>query len=162
MIIQIGSTLVSTELEGLVSDSLKKDILSSHVLIHPHRALERSDPWCSVTHKIDLDAGIVLPNIQMHLERMYVDNASYSSKLATLTLLGRQVQRVLPNIVHDASSNVIESQDKVWSHKSQPNVTLTEPQILLAMSEVLSTYSASIIPDLFLSNSMPVRDAEFP
>lgn len=161
LIIQIGSTLVSSELEGLVSNCLKEDMSSSHVLIHPHRAAERADPWCSVTHKVDLDVSIVLPNVQRHFEKMHIDYDSIGSTLATLTLLGRQAQKLLPKIIHDVSNNVIKNEEKVWNRSLPTNVsTLTEPQILLAMSEVFSN-SSDIIPDLFLSNSMPVRDAEF-
>ena len=52
LIIQIGTTLVSTEIQSLLSESMKRNIMSRHILLHPHGPDEQSDPGLTVTHKV--------------------------------------------------------------------------------------------------------------
>ena len=64
----------------------------------------------------------------------------------------------MPGIIHKASSDIVAQQIG-----AENGVLLTEPQVALAISEVMQEQgnAASTMSALFLSNSMPVRDAEF-
>jgi 2-succinyl-5-enolpyruvyl-6-hydroxy-3-cyclohexene-1-carboxylate synthase len=67
----------------------------------------------------------------------------------------------MPAIIHESSQTIATQATRVWEkHRESLNYNLTEPQIILAMSETLSGLKGPRF-NLFLSNSMPVRDAEF-
>ncbi len=162
LIIQIGSHLVSTEVQGLISSSMKKNPETAHVLLHTSRPGERADPGLTVTHQILSDVEHLIPNLQSHLKRIGVNESSIGSELSPLVKLGRFVSRHIPDIIHTASKEVIYRNSKVWDEKAvKEEITLTEPMILLAMSEVICELKTEESSHLFLSNSMPVRDAEF-
>ena len=64
LVIQIGSTLVSTEIEDLIKRSMQKNRRLAHVLLHTHRPTERADPSGTVTHKINSDVASFLPQLR--------------------------------------------------------------------------------------------------
>jgi pimeloyl-ACP methyl ester carboxylesterase/L-alanine-DL-glutamate epimerase-like enolase superfamily enzyme/uncharacterized membrane protein len=161
LIIQIGSTLVSTEIEGLISQSMYENRRVAHVLLHTHRPSERADPSGTVTHKITSEIASFLPQVRGILEVQGFNESSLGSQLAPLVHLGRQLGKHMPSIIHDAATKVRNNKRRVWDDSTEDNiVTLAEPEIIVAMSEVMCDLSGQQRLDLFLSNSMPVRDSE--
>ena len=153
LIIQIGHPLVASEVANFIATSMRLDakgLCVSHVLIHPHHPTERADPTLSLTHRYSTDVNPFLASVTRRLDDAGV---LVSSQLAPLVLLGRRLATAMPSIIHRASIEVNER--FVRPHET----TLTEPQVVLAMSEVLAVQSCA--RSLFLSNSMPVRDAEY-
>ena len=68
----------------------------------------------------------------------------------------------MPSIIHEATVKVRNSKKGVWDGLTEEEtVTLAEPEIVLAMSEVMCDMNRQQRMDLFLSNSMPVCDSEF-
>jgi 2-succinyl-5-enolpyruvyl-6-hydroxy-3-cyclohexene-1-carboxylate synthase len=163
LIIQIGSHLVSTEVQGFIGATMKANPIAAHVLIHTSRPSERVDASGTITHQIFSEIEAFLPNLQSHLthENGAMPQRSKSA-LIPLVLLGRQIASKIPDIIHEVSEEAVQEDARVWECTPQTcESTLTEPQIMLAMSEVLSELQKHESLNLFLSNSMPVRDAEF-
>jgi len=163
LVIQIGSHLVSTEVQGLIGETMKANPIAAHVLLHTSRPSERVDASGTITHQIFSDIEAFLPNLQSHLTN---ENGALpqrpKSELIPLVLLGRQIASKIPDIIHKVSKETVQEDARVWEcTPSTCETTLTEPQIMLAMSEVLSELQKHESLNLFLSNSMPVRDAEF-
>ena len=158
-ILQIGSTLVSTEIQGVISDAMKHNKDCRHVLIHRHRPTERADPSFTVTHQISAEVVPFLNNV-----RQYLDHQSQGriigSDLASLVEIGRALAERIPGIIHDSSRSILERSASDNANQEHA-ATLTEPQIVLAISENALKMNPSHLSNLFLSNSMPVRDAEF-
>ena len=164
LIIQIGSPLISTEIQEMILDSLKNNDAASHVLVHPHHPVERADPFFTVTHKISSDPVSLLKSVQRQLDLIGASERILGSELTPLVKLGRKISQEMPFLIHNASQTVVSLQHKYCSETddtgrniSPINNTLTEPQIILAMSEVIAESSPT---SLFLSNSLPVRDTE--
>ena len=164
LIIQIGATLVSTELQDLIVQSLKNNKRSRHILVHPHHPAERNDPSFTLTHKISADPVHFLESVQYHLRHLGADYTSLGSDILPIISLGRAFGREMPPIIH-SSSDLSPVEVKAMNSAERLHVntfSLTEPQIVLAMSEVLTMKRMEERKfGLFLSNSMPVRDAEF-
>ncbi|CAB9514247.1 MAP kinase-activated protein kinase 2 (Fragment) [Seminavis robusta] len=151
LIIQIGAPLVSAEVPSMISNALRTGGSSAcHVLIHPHHGTERADPSFTVSRKISAEISPFLKVLSNHLDKSELSKRGCGSKLAPLVLLGRKLQREMPKIINEASRSV--SKDDLDS-------SLTEPQVVLALSMMMS--NSIIDQSLFLSNSMPIRDAEF-
>ena len=162
LIIQIGSALISTEIQDMISQSMRKDSRLSHVLLHSHRPTERVDAAGTVTHKITSDVASFLPKVIQILETEGFSEGSLGSQLAPLLYLGRAVAKHMPLIIHEATSKVKYDKRRVWNNSMEDEtVTLSEPEIVLAISEILCDKKRQYHQDLFLSNSMPVRDSEF-
>jgi 2-succinyl-5-enolpyruvyl-6-hydroxy-3-cyclohexene-1-carboxylate synthase len=162
LIIQLGHPLISTEVPKLIRESMKDSESSrksiQHVLIHPIGQERAEADEFTVTHRITADIAPFLESVVSAMERYTEDISSVcSSELASLVLLGRMLGEKMPSIIDDASEKVIAqaSDDKMLGGET----TLTEPQVVMAMSESLQ--SAGRKYPIFLSNSMPVRDAEF-
>lgn len=162
MVIQFGSALISTEIQDMITQTMKEDIELSHVLIHSHRPTERVDPSGTVTDIITTHVTTFLPKVLQTLEAGGFNEGTIGSQLAPLVHLGRELGKVIPSIIHESTSNVINRNRRVWDDTtSEHNIILSEPQIMLALTEVLCESQNRLHQDLFLSNSMPVRDAEF-
>ncbi|KAL7550841.1 hypothetical protein ACHAWF_014040 [Thalassiosira exigua] len=153
LILQFGSPLISAE----ISQVIKSNPSARHVLVQKLYPHERANPDFTVTHSISSDVGLFVNNMISHLERTDSLGTNYGSELTTLLYLGRELQNQIPSIIHKASGvNPNEEGD------SGGRTGLTEPQVMLAISEVLSESSSEHPPmSMFLSNSMPVRDGEF-
>ena len=104
-------------------------------------------------------------------------------KLLSLVLAGRDLQNQIADIIHEASSYVTGMDDNrsneeaiVKENKERDNIIngseqgiqarairssnmITEPQVVLAIAEVLNEEMLTKLA-LFLSNSIPVRNAE--
>ncbi len=174
LIIQIGNPLISTEINGIIYDTMKNERGSHHILVHPHHPNERSDPIYTVTHRISSDAFSFVQSVQNCFDTFEDGNASgVGSELAPLVLLGRHLAESMPSIIHSASSKIVEKRKKIWEadnlEKNENGYitakgmsSLTEPQVVLALSEIITDNCKNQeFSSLFLSNSMPVRDAEF-
>mmetsp|Transcript_21973 Transcript_21973/g.47724 ORF Transcript_21973/g.47724 Transcript_21973/m.47724 type:complete len:2506 (-) Transcript_21973:87-7604(-) len=160
LILQLGTPLISTE----ISQVIKSNPSVKHVLVQKLHPYERADPEQTITHRISSDIGYFLNNMISHLDRPGSFSSNYGSELAPLLYLGRELQTQFPSIIHEASSNVDLAASSVTNGEVNLNegISLTEPQITMAISEVLSESSPQLTPmSLFLSNSMPVRDGEF-
>ena len=152
LILQLGSPLVSTEIFNVI----KGNPSAKHVLVQKFHPSERADPEQTVTHRISSDIGNFLNHIVKQLDR---SGSNYGSELSPLLYLGRELQKQMPSIIQDASSHLDQVTNDV---RSEHDITLTEPQVIMAISEVLSESTSEHPPmSLFLSNSMPVRDGEF-
>jgi 2-succinyl-5-enolpyruvyl-6-hydroxy-3-cyclohexene-1-carboxylate synthase/o-succinylbenzoate synthase len=162
-VLQIGSPLVSTEVVNMITSSMKErtQVDNSplgplyHVLLHPHHPTERSDPSFTISHRVSSDISPFLKGLLTQLEVLGGGDTECSSDLAPLVLLGRKLGEQIPEIIHDASRKVSAKFDD----ESEDVPQLTEPQVALAMAQVISNRDLPM--SLFLSNSMPVRDAEF-
>jgi 2-succinyl-5-enolpyruvyl-6-hydroxy-3-cyclohexene-1-carboxylate synthase len=149
LILQIGAPLVSTAISGIIANAMKEGSRSAHVLLHPHLASERADPDYTVTHRISAE---VVPFLNQVYKRMNEDGSlrRSSSQLASLVLLGRNLRINMNEIIREAAESVQDRRRK--------ETVLTEPEIVMAISNEFS--HAEERRSLFLSNSMPVRDAE--
>lgn len=162
LIIQIGSHLISTEVQGLITETMRENTEVSHVLLHTARPAERVDAGGTITHQVFSEVECFLPSLQSHLNSGGLNSFSVGSSLSPLILLGKAVAAKMPSIIHSASKKVTERNSRVWESSADDNaISLTEPQVMLAMSEALSESKPDKSSKLFLSNSMPVRDAEF-
>jgi len=151
LILQLGSPLISTE----ISQVMKSNPSAKHVLVQKFHPSERIDPEQTITHRISSDIGSFVNSIINHLESSG-SASNYGSELAPLLHLGRELQQQMPTIIQDTSN-----MDSVIKGDANED-SLTEPQIMMAISEVLSESSSELPPmSMFLSNSMPVRDGEF-
>jgi len=152
LILQLGSPLISTE----ISQVIKSNPSAKHVLVQKFHPSERVDPEQTITHRISSDIGPFVNSIMNHLESSG-SSSNYGSELAPLLHLGRELQQQMPTIIQDSTSNIDSAINGDTNEDS-----LTEPQIMMAISEVLSESSSELPPmSMFLSNSMPVRDGEF-
>jgi 2-succinyl-5-enolpyruvyl-6-hydroxy-3-cyclohexene-1-carboxylate synthase len=149
IIIQIGAPLVSTAISGIITNAMNEGSRSAHVLVHPHLASERADPDYTVTHKISAE---VVPFLNQVYKWMNEDGSlcRSSSQLASLVLLGRSLRTNMCDIIREAAELVQDAKQK--------ETVLTEPEIVMAIANSFS--HADEIRSLFLSNSMPIRDAE--
>ena len=141
---------------------MQKNRRLAHVLLHMHRPTERADPSGTVTHKINSDVASFLPQLREILESQGFKHGGLGNQLSPLVHLGREVGKHMPSIIHEATVKVRNSKKRVWDGLTEEEtVTLAEPEIVLAMSEVMCDMNRQQRMDLFLSNSMPVRDSEF-
>ena len=145
-ILQIGTPLLSTAIPDVLVKASKRTKSLPYVLLHPHSPQERSDPSMIVTHAIQAE---VLPFINGVMDQLSSKGCirKCSSQLATLVPLGRMLQVEMKRIIFEASSL-----------QHEPKNLFTEPQIIVALSELFS--QGKVDRSLFLSNSMPIRDAE--
>lgn len=151
LVLQIGAPLVSTSLSNVIADACKNGKRQAfHCLLHPHVPQERADPLFTVTHVVSADIAFFLNAVTDFL-RSSGDLARCSSELAPIVQLGRMLQSTMRNIILESSD--ISSSDDILLP------TLTEPQIILALTD--SFEKRKDRRSLFLSNSMPIRDAEF-
>lgn len=171
-VLQIGSPLVTTEVVNMITSSMKKraQVADSplgpmyHVLLHPHHPTERSDPNFTISHRVSSDISPFLKGLLTQLELLGGGDTQCSSDLAPLVLLGRKLGERIPEIIHDASRKVSAKFNDERKDVDTPDLLtiqphLTEPQVTLAMAQVITNRDLPM--SLFLSNSMPVRDAEF-
>lgn len=146
LIIQLGTPLISTEIGGII----KSNPSAKHVLVQQFYPYERADPDHTVTHRISSNIGTFLKGVVSGIESSGIANRY--SELAPLVFLGNELRKQMPSIIKEAASK----------ESSGFDVTLTEPEITRAISEVLCEAEGKATPmSLFLSNSMPVRDGEF-
>ena len=141
LVIQLGAPLLSTALPSVITTTMKERTLH-HVLVHPHHPHERADPDFTVTHQLDTE---IVPFVKALHQHLSSKAERVSSDLAPLVTLGRVIQSHMPSIVTEASREFSEE--------------MTEPELVVALSDVLSGREARET-SLFLSNSMPVRDAD--
>jgi 2-succinyl-5-enolpyruvyl-6-hydroxy-3-cyclohexene-1-carboxylate synthase len=148
LVLQFGAPLISSE----ISHAIKSNPNVKHVLVQKLSLHERADPDQTVTYRISSDVRSFLNGMIDHLNRRYFDGkVNYGSELTPLLYLGRELQKRMPHIILQSKGM-----------QTDESVTLTEPQVMLAISEVLSETTSEQSPmSLFLSNSMPVRDGEF-
>jgi 2-succinyl-5-enolpyruvyl-6-hydroxy-3-cyclohexene-1-carboxylate synthase len=147
LVLQFGAPLVSTALPKVIVSTMSETPLC-HVLIHPHHPHERADPEFTVTHQVDCD---ILPFLKALSKHLSSNSGAKSSQLAPLIKLGQMLRSKMPDIVKEASKAVLPDQDA--------NQVMTEPEVILSMSRTISDHDAPEC-SLFLSNSMPVRDAD--
>jgi o-succinylbenzoate synthase len=147
LIIQLGTPLISTEIGGII----KSNPAAKHVLVQQFYPHERADPDHTVTHRISSNIVTFLKGLLGDIESSGTVTNCYS-ELAPLVFLGNELRKQMPFIIREAASSQSPGSD----------VTLTEPEIMRAISEVLNEAKGKSTPmSLFLSNSMPVRDGEF-
>ncbi|GMH86851.1 hypothetical protein TrVE_jg1966 [Triparma verrucosa] len=103
----------------------------NHVLVQPLWPGERLDPFSSVTHMIDSDVSSFLSSLSAE---------STGSEFNFLVSVGEMLQKEIQHIVRKSIGESVAKE------------SLTEPQIFFAIKE--------LVGDLFLSNSMPIRDAD--
>ena len=149
LVIQFGAPLISTEISGVIKRTMSQADLQ-HILVHPHGPTERADPDFTVTQRISCDIHPFIRSLSRTLASSS-DALSISSELAPLVLLGRRLQDVVPSIVSESSNEILKP--------LLDRPALTEPQVMMSLCEILGG-SEDLDISLFLSNSMPVRDAE--
>jgi len=148
LIIQLGAPIVSTEIPGVIKQTLHDETLN-HVLVHPHYPTERHNPEFTISQTIDSDIDSFLVEMMKMLNIQ--DNSKFGSQLAPLVQLGSMLRDEMPTIVEEAGAKIREEDSNFHG--------LTEPEVVMTLSKM---FEDSKIPDfsLFLSNSMPVRDSE--
>lgn len=155
LILQIGAPLISTEIPGILKKGYEGGI--THIVLHPHSSTERVDPDYTVTHVINQEISQTLKQLLC----TSIGKGNGSEIASILKHASDILVTKMPQIIHEASQKVIKQYEtkKIWEENvpTEEEISLTEPQIMLAISEVLSSEKQN----LFLSNSMPVRDAEF-
>lgn len=151
LVLQFGAPLVSTEIPTLITGRMSEAPLH-HVIVHPHQPNERADPEFSVTHKVNADIGFFVKALMRYLEESSTGvSRQSSSELAPLVCLGRMLQSKMSSIV-DHTAEHLKEMDPDFQE-------LIEPQVVMTLSKMISANDAPEL-SLFLSNSMPVRDAE--
>jgi len=110
LIIQIGATLVSTELPDLIAQSLKSNKNSRHIMVHPHHPAERNDPSFTLTHKVSADPVEFLGSVLYHLKCLGADYNTLGSDLLPIVSLGRALGKEMPSIIH--SSSILPPEDQ--------------------------------------------------
>ena len=148
LVLQFGAPLITTEVPNIIKQTMSDGLLN-HVLIHPHHPSERADPEFTVTHKVDSEIGPFIKDVMRFVEVNL--GTRQSSQLAPLIHLGRMLQLQMPSIVELATKDAKENDSEQHA--------MTEPEVILSLSKIVSGSNAPEI-SLFLSNSMPVRDAE--
>mmetsp|Transcript_34261 Transcript_34261/g.83098 ORF Transcript_34261/g.83098 Transcript_34261/m.83098 type:complete len:2335 (+) Transcript_34261:208-7212(+) len=146
VVIQFGSPLISTEVVKVIKTSMADGNIH-HVLVHPHHPSERVDPEFTVSQKVDAE---ILPFVKSLCSVLTTLPLS-SSSLSPIIRLGRSIQNEIQTIVDTAVADVRASENGA--------VIMTEPEIILSLSELISRDERNEY-SLFLSNSMPIRDAE--
>jgi len=141
VIIQIGAPLVSTQVASLLREASSMNEFFKHVIIHPHAPGERVDPEFTVTHRFqaEVDDTIRLLMRELNLKRKM---GQCYSELAPMVHIGRHLQNNMQQIISKAS--------RAFSKR------VSEPELVVGLSECLSAGDFN----LFVSNSMPVRDME--
>ena len=147
LVLQFGAPLVTTEVPGVIKATMSEGFLN-HVLVHPHHPSERADPDFTVTHKVSAEITPFLKELSDRLENM---GSQFSSSLAPLVKLGGRLGSEMPSIISESAKDV--------TNELLGQSAMTEPEVALTMSRILSESSAPEL-SLFISNSMPVRDAE--
>lgn len=148
LVLQFGAPLVSSEIAKVIKKSMIEDLVH-HVLIHPHHPAERADPEFTVSHKVDSE---ILPFIKaLSSYATETSGPSMSSHLTPIVKLGRSLRHEIPAIIDSAV-------EAVFASKGGERI-MTEPELVLSLSEMISNRNSAGL-SLFLSNSMPVRDAE--
>ena len=149
LVIQLGAPLISTAVPHVISSSMKTaQGTAHHVLIHSHFSTERADPDSTVTHRISGSFKSILPGTM----ELLADRGSLAvcgSDLTSLVALGRKLAPVVKDIVSVSSRIETEGSNET---------SLTEPDLMVAFSELMEKSTTDVA--LFLSNSMPIRDAE--
>jgi 2-succinyl-5-enolpyruvyl-6-hydroxy-3-cyclohexene-1-carboxylate synthase len=149
LVVQIGAPLVSTSVSNILSKTSKaRNSLLPYVLLHPHSPQERYDPSMIVTHTISSEVSPFLHGLFDVLNSKGLISEC-SSELAPIVLLGRLLQESMKKIIFDASHLAV---------KGENSCQLTEPQLVVALSEAFSNCTDP--RSLFLSNSMPIRDSD--
>ena len=148
LILQFGTPLISTEIPKVIKSEVKRGP-TSHVLIHPPHPGERADPELTVTQTIAADIGSFVRELAVEIEKR--EFRLPGSQLAPIVQLGRMLRTEMPRIIDETSRSRPLNEEQ--HHR------LTEPQVMLEMSKM---FSSGVVPtqSLFLSNSMPIRDAE--
>ena len=97
-----------------------------------------------------------------HIDGLEMGQNNFGSELAPLMHLGKELRVKMPRMIHESSpgANLDSFETSTVIGQNGVEGSLTEPQIVQAVAEVLSE-SKSPAMSLFLSNSMPVRDGEF-
>jgi isochorismate synthase/2-succinyl-5-enolpyruvyl-6-hydroxy-3-cyclohexene-1-carboxylate synthase/2-succinyl-6-hydroxy-2,4-cyclohexadiene-1-carboxylate synthase/O-succinylbenzoate synthase len=147
LVLQFGTPLVSTEVFKVIKKAMSEDLVQ-HILIHPHHPTERADPEFTVSHKVDSE---ILPFTKALAGYLEAEVARNSSQLAPLVNLGRSLQSKILSIVTQAAAQEVPD--------TRNSKVMTEPEIILCLSNLISERKSRDL-SLFLSNSMPVRDAE--
>ena len=166
LVLQLGSPIISTEIWQVI----KSNPSVKHVLVQKLYQQERADPEQTVTHRISSDVGNFLNSLITCLDGYgggLLVNKNYGSELSPLIYLGRELGKKIQPIILDATTKSASNDEEVCWDVCPENegdvVSLTEPQVMMAISEVLSESSPEqslSSMSLFLSNSMPVRDGE--
>jgi len=158
-ILQLGSPLISTEISKMITNAVMHNVQTSHVLVQRLYPYERADPEFTVTHRVSSDIGDFLKSLTSYIESLGQQATMKCSELTPLLHLGRELQKEMPSIIEE-TSRAVNSQTV---EKTPNDSILTEPEIMSAISDVLSELSSEKLrgSSLFLSNSMPVRDGEF-
>ena len=151
LIIQLGAPLISTEIPKIIKQTLLEEPLS-HVLVHPHHPQERYNPDYTLSHIIDSDIDSFLIEAMEVLDNQ--QNVLLGSQLAPVVNLGRMLQEEMPTMVEKAVESM-KAEDPDFHE-------LTEPEVVMKLSHIFTndTFHDSSLFNLFLSNSMPVRDSE--
>lgn len=150
MVLQFGAPLVSTEISKVIKKTMMDQEPLNHVLVHPHHPNERADPDFTISHAVDSEIVPFIKRLIDHLDQG--SRPVQSSYLTPLVNLGRALQEEIPSIVDLAAKEITTSEE------NKPEV-MTEPEIILSLSEIIAGKEIRDM-SLFLSNSMPVRDAE--
>ncbi|KAL3810825.1 hypothetical protein ACHAXA_007515, partial [Cyclostephanos tholiformis] len=155
LILQLGSPLISTE----ISQVMRSNPSVYHVLVQKLYQHERADPEQTVTHRVSSDVRTFVNSLISCLgSGRYFGNKNFGSQLSPLLYLGRKLGDNIRSAILDTSSTS-EINGEAYSDDF---VSLTEPQVMMAITDVLSESSSELSSmSLFLSNSMPVRDGEF-
>ena len=148
-VLQIGAPLVSTEISSAIKAALKENSAATHILVHPNYGRERVNADFTVTHSIQSEIAPFLRAI-LHTLKSQSLLSECGSELTPLIQLGRRLQPDMKSIIRRASETISSEHTKE---------VLSEPEIALAVSEIVSMQHGKAA--LFLSNSMPIRDAEF-
>ena len=152
LILQFGAPLISSAIPNIIRATMSESMLH-HVLVHPHHPHERADPEFTVTHKISTDITPFIKSLISRLENM--NEAILHSELAPIIHLGNEVRSRIPEIVVESAREVMAK----YPSSAQSHRAMTEPEVFLSISQTLSE-SQPLDLSLFLSNSMPIRDAE--
>jgi 2-succinyl-5-enolpyruvyl-6-hydroxy-3-cyclohexene-1-carboxylate synthase/o-succinylbenzoate synthase len=147
-VLQLGAPLITTEIPKIIKKTMDQQAVE-HILVQDLHPTERADPEFTVTHNINTDIDAFVSGM---LDLLNSEETSLiGSQLAPIVELGRMLQKEMPRIVNAAVNNI---------RQSNPGFEeLTEPEVVMKLSEIMTN---DAIPDvsLFLSNSMPVRDAD--
>jgi 2-succinyl-5-enolpyruvyl-6-hydroxy-3-cyclohexene-1-carboxylate synthase len=154
LVLQLGSPLISTE----ITQVIRSNPSVKHVLIQRMYQHERADPEQTVTHRVSSDIGTFLNSLIWCLgAEGYFGNKNFGSELSPLLYLGRKLGAEMQSTILETTSSSTINGDVC----SDDCVSLTEPQVMMAIAEILSESISELSSmSLFLSNSMPVRDGE--
>lgn len=145
LILQFGAPLVSTEIPNIIKKCTTSASFN-HVVVHPRHPRERVDSYFTQTEHVDSDIGQFASALLAHFEAHPSRNVG--SSLSHMVSLGRQLREQIPQIVDQASKTILNGAEGT-----------SEPEVILGLSKALSKVGCPE-QSLFLSNSMPIRDAE--